>query len=169
MDEGEGELMVGCPSRSGWLQNLLVWSQRRYSTDEWLTDDVWSHIHTSHPHLHHQDTPSPPNDHFQMNPTGFSPPVIHSLSLLQRVTSSSPGLNAPAPTYLTDHSKCPGFHTSSLWVHPAFSPPHGCNKSFTLFSASSGVSLVVCLSSAGARARTLLMGTQGTWGCKCKL
>lgn len=41
--------------------------------DEWLTDDVWSHIHTSHPHLHHQDTPSPPNDHFQTNPTVFPP------------------------------------------------------------------------------------------------
>lgn len=75
----------------------------------------------------------------------FFPPSIYSLSLLQRVTSSSPGLNAPAPTYLMDHLTCPGLHASSLRVHPAFSPPHGYNKSFTHFSASSGVSLVVCL------------------------
>lgn len=84
----------------------------------------------------------------------FFPPSIYSLSLLQRVTSSSPGLNAPAPTYLMDHLTCPGLHASSLRVHPAFSPPPGYNKSFTHFSASSGVSLVVCLFSAGARGRT---------------
>lgn len=100
----------------------------------------------------------------------FPPPSIYSLSLLQRVTSSSPGLNAPAPTYLMDHLTCPGLHASSLRVHPAFSPPHGYNKSFTHFSASSGVSLVVCLFGfLQGQEEELAHGRARNWGCQVQI
>lgn len=162
-DGGEDGLMVDAPQDPGGSRTWFPgprgdppWMEMKM--DRWLMSpggSSGSHPPPPHPPNLLSTTRTP-----QLSRPGsinFFFPTIYSLSPLQQVTSSSPGLNSPRPTYLKDHL----VDTRGLLpvgLPPPSAPPTRCNDGFTHFSAASAL-LLLCLQ--GVRAKKITWGTRG--------